>query len=74
MSDSRNAPRRTNKSSLARLRMDRGLTQGQLAAAVGCHQKDVSRWENGTRSPGMKSLMLLAKALECSIDEIMMEE
>ena len=38
MSDYRAAPRRTNDSPLARLRMERGMTQGQLAEMIGCRQ------------------------------------
>lgn len=70
MTDYRAAPRRTNDSPLARLRMDRGLTQGQLAEKVGCLAKDISRWENGARRPGAASLIKLADALGCTIDEI----
>ena len=70
MTDYRAAPRRTNDSPLARLRMERGMTQGQLAEKVGCLAKDISRWENGARRPGGASLIKLANALGCSIDEI----
>lgn len=71
MTDYRTSPRRTNDSPIARMRMERGLTQGQLAAAVGCYAKDVSRWETGERNPGAKSLMALARALDCSMDDLM---
>lgn len=70
MADYRAKPRRTNESKLAQIRMDRGLTQGQLADMVGCKQKDVSRWENGDRTPGVKSLRALAKALDCTMDDL----
>lgn len=70
MTDYRTQPRRTNDSPLARLRMERGLTQAQLAEMVGVYAKDISRWETGKRAPGMKSLMQLAKALDCTLDEI----
>lgn len=66
----RTQPRRTNDSTLARLRMDRGLTQGQLAEKVGCYPKDISRWETGERTPSTKSLLKLASALGCSLDEL----
>lgn len=70
MTDYRATPRRTNDSPLARLRMKCGLTQGQLADMIGCRQKDVSRWESGTK-PGAAYLIKISDALECSIDEIL---
>jgi transcriptional regulator with XRE-family HTH domain len=66
----RNNPRRTNDSHIARMRIDLGLTQAQLAEKVGCYPKDISRWETGVRNPGAKSLMALAKALGCSIEDL----
>ena len=69
----RTQPRKTNDSALARLRMERGLTQGQLADILGCPQATISRWEQGTNSPSTKSLRALAKALDCSIDDLIAE-
>lgn len=71
--DGRAAPRHTNDSPLARLRRERGLTQGQLAQMAGCYTKDISRWESGKHRPGSKSLQALANALGCTIDVIMEE-
>ena len=71
MTDYRTLPRKTNESALARLRMERGLTQGQLAEKAGCYPKDISRWETGVRKPGTVSLRKLAAALECSFDELL---
>lgn len=70
MTDYRTQPRHTNDSPLARLRMERGLTQGQLAERIGCRQKDVSRWESGTR-PGAGYLIKIALALGCRIEDIL---
>ena len=67
----RTAPRKTNDSALARLRMERGLTQGQLAEKAGCYSKDISRWETGVCKPGTVSLIKLAAALDCTIDELL---
>lgn len=67
----RTQPRKTNDSPIARLRMDRGLTQGQLAQMIGCAQKDISRWEIGERNPGAKSLVKLASALGCTIEQLL---
>ena len=55
---------------LKRIRMERGMTQGQLADRIGCHQKDVSRWESGARAPGTASLLKLAIALGCTMEEL----
>lgn len=71
MTDHRTAPRKTNDSPIARLRMERGLTQTELAELVGCKKQHISRWETGERSPGGKSLIALAAALDCSIDELL---
>ena len=73
MADYRKAPRRTNDSPIARIRMERGLTQGQLADMVGCYAKDISRWETGERNPSAKALKALAKALDCTLDELVDE-
>lgn len=70
MTDYRTAPRRTNDSPLARIRTERGMTQWQLADRIGCRQKDVSRWESGTRTPGTASLLKLAIALGCTMEEL----
>lgn len=51
-------------------RLAAGLTQGQLAEKVGCQQRDVSRWENGSREPRATTLKKLAQALGCSMDEL----
>ena len=47
-----------------------GLTQGQLAEKVGVQQRDISRWENGHREPGVLIVKKMAQALGCSMDEL----
>lgn len=47
-----------------------GMTQAQLAAAVGCTQKDVCRWETEEREPKARTLKKLANALGCSMDDL----
>ena len=71
MTDSRKSPRRTNDSALARLRMERGMTQGQLAKLIGCRPTDVSRWERGLHKPYGSNLLRLADALGCKIEDIL---
>lgn len=66
-------PRKTGSdSTLAQLRSERGMTQRELAARVGCYPKDISRWENGVRTPGAESLAKLAAALDCSCEDIIL--
>ncbi|MCP9276326.1 helix-turn-helix domain-containing protein [Mycolicibacterium sp. CAU 1645] len=43
-------------------RTEAGLTQTQLAAAMGTSQSAVATWENGARTPGIDALERLAAA------------
>lgn len=43
-------------------RNEAGLTQNQLAAAMGTSQSAIAAWENGARIPGVDALERLAKA------------
>lgn len=58
-----NAPRRTNDSPIAQARLAKGWTQGQLAAAIGVTQPQITAWESGARRPKMESLKRIADAL-----------
>lgn len=44
-------------------REERALTQKQLAEATGIHQADISRLENGTGNPSLRTLKRLADGL-----------
>lgn len=46
-------------------RRRRGMTQGQLAAAVGRQGTTVSRWETGERLPALPTLLEILVALGC---------
>lgn len=46
-----------------------GMTQAQLAEAIGVKQKDVSRWEAG-REPGVLTVKKMAQALGCSMEDL----
>lgn len=46
------------------------MTQGQLAEAIGCRVKDISRWENGHVEPGVLTVKKIAQVLGCSMDEL----
>lgn len=51
-------------------RLAAGLSQAQLAEAVGCRQKDISRWESGQHEPGALTLKKMAQTLRCSMDDL----
>lgn len=71
MSEGRKAPRqRGNDSPITRARLAAGMTQGQLAEAIGQTQKDVSRWERGVYKPRAEVLIRIAGTLGCSIEDL----
>lgn len=55
---------------LREARLAAGMTQQQLADALGCKVKDVSRWENGHVEPGVLTVKKMAQALGCSMDDL----
>lgn len=55
---------------LKRLRMNRGLTQQQLASRMYVDRSSVARWENGSRFPDMVLIIRLAKCLGVEAGEL----
>jgi transcriptional regulator with XRE-family HTH domain len=55
---------------LRALRIDRGYSQQQLAAAVRRNFFNVGGWERGTAMPGRDSIERLARVLECRIEDL----
>ena len=53
---------------LKELRIERGLGQVELAAALNLSKGIISLWENGLREPKLSSLVLLARFFGVSID------
>lgn len=53
---------------VARLRMQHGLTQAQLAELVGTRQPSIARLENGTSAPSLSFLNKIAAALNAKIE------
>jgi DNA-binding XRE family transcriptional regulator len=53
---------------IARLRIQRGLTQAQLAEMVGTRQPSIARLENGNSIPSLSFLMRIADALDARIE------
>lgn len=48
-----------------------GVTQKELAAKVGVYQKDISRWENGERTPSVEAVAGICIALNVSADTLL---
>lgn len=57
---------------IMRLRARAGLTQRQVAEAIGITVQTVSNWENGVRTPKLspKETMSLCRVLNCSLEEL----
>ena len=56
---------------IASLRKEKGLTQEDLAAALGVSGQAVSKWENDQTCPDISLLPQLAKLLGISVDELL---
>lgn len=67
-------PRHTSESPIARKRIERGLTQEQLAAKIGVDYRVVGTWERGEKSPRVGNLRKLATVLGCTMDELLCDE
>jgi len=57
-------------SPLKRCRIAAGLTQKQLADAIGVPQQHISRWETGERTPTAETLLKISKVLKCTMEEL----
>lgn len=57
---------------LARIRERSGLTQKQLADAIGVTVQTISNWETGIRKPRLylEETSSLCEALSCTLDEL----
>jgi DNA-binding XRE family transcriptional regulator len=53
---------------VSRLRIQRGLTQAQLAEMIGTRQPSIARLENGSSVPSLSFLDRIAKALDARIE------
>ena len=52
------------------IREERGISATLLAEKVGCALQTVYRWESGTRTPDIPTLMKIAQTLGVSLDEL----
>ena len=53
---------------IARLRIQRGLTQTELAKMIGTRQPSIARLENGSSIPSLSFLERIANALDARIE------
>lgn len=53
---------------IARLRIQKGLTQAQLAKLVGTRQPSIARLESGERRPSLSFLQRVAEALNARVE------
>lgn len=51
-------------------RIAAGMTQQQLADALGIAQQSVARWETGEREPRVSTLKRIAAALGCDLRDL----
>lgn len=56
---------------LKRERTAAGMTQKELAEKMEVYQKDISRWENGDRTPNIDMLRKLCIVLNVSADVLL---
>lgn len=56
------------------LRLEKGLSQRELATKTGIKQANISRWEAGIVIPNVIDVWALAEFFDCSIDYIVGKE
>lgn len=56
---------------LMELRMKNGLTQGQVADAVGVSRQSISKWELGEAVPGTEKMKKLGELYGLSVDALL---
>lgn len=59
---------------IRRIRLDRGMTQEQLAEAAGVGVTHISHIETGNSIPSLQVLIDMINALECSADDLLFME
>ena len=56
---------------IKQLRKKKGVSQSQLAEAIGVKKNTVSTWERGTRKPDFAALQLLSEYFEISLEYLL---
>ena len=56
---------------IKKIREKKDITQQELATVLGVGQSTVAMWETGKSLPRVETLKAIAKALGCTIDELL---
>ena len=56
------------------MREKANMTQADLARAVGLKRSAVAMWETGGNMPNASKLPVIAKALNCTVDDLFQKE
>lgn len=59
-----NRPRRDFINHIAKIRLEKGMTQNELAEKVGLHQSAIARFESGESNPALKTILKIVGALD----------
>ena len=59
---------------LKNLRVQKGLSQEELASRLEVTRQTVSKWELGDSTPDLDKLVLLAELFEISLDELVLDK
>jgi transcriptional regulator with XRE-family HTH domain len=59
---------------IKRFRLAKKLTQEKLAELIGINRVTIARYETGRATPGLATADKLAKALDCTIEELLEEK
>lgn len=52
-------------------RLQRGMTQNELARLLGVDRSNVAKWETGVHKPRADMLLNLSRVFQCSLDELL---
>ena len=55
---------------LKSIRKAKGISQKELAVAIGVTERRLQGWEYGEREPDIQHLISLSDALECTVDQL----
>lgn len=58
---------------LKKSRMNKGYSQGDVAAHLTISRQSISKWENGNSYPDLDNLVKLSAYYEVSIDDLLKE-
>lgn len=56
---------------IRKIRLERGMTQKELARCLNVTPNAVTQWEKGTRNPSLVNVKRMSNILHCTTDEIL---